>query len=123
MHITAKDMAAIEAGFRIRNGAWTKTAVEYVGLKYPLAAGWKERLLESGSMPNSPHDNGLSTEDWRFLRGETKDEPFNWKVTDEMEIKMRLDALDMFVSDLRKRADAAKAVLRTLRDQHSGEEW
>jgi len=123
MDITGDDLSLMETGFRIRNGAWTKTAVEYVGLKYPLTAGWKDRLVEEGSRPGSPHDNGLSVDDWRFLQGDTKDEPFNWRVTDEMEIKMRLDALDMFVSDLRKRADAAKAVIRTLRDQHAGEEW
>jgi len=123
MDITCDDLSLMETGFKIRNGAWTKTAVEYVGLKYPLAAGWKIRLVDEGSKPGSPHDNGLTIDDWRFLCGETKDEPFNWKVTDEMEIKMRLDALDMFVSDLRKRTDAAKAELRKLRDQHSGEEW
>ena len=123
MDITHEDMLRFEAEFHIRNGAWTKLAVEYVGLTYPLKAGWKTRLLEEGSKPGSPHDRGLSPDDWRFLQGETRDEPFNWKVTDEMEIKMRLDALEAFVSDLRRRADAAKDELRKLRDQHSGEEW
>lgn len=123
MDISQDDMVFIEEAFGIRNGAWTKRAVEYVGLSYPLAAGWKQRLVEEGSKPGSAHDLCLSVEDFLFLSGDTKDEPFKWNVTDEMEIKMRLDALDMFVSDLRKRADAAKAELRKLRDQHSGEEW
>jgi hypothetical protein len=123
MDISQEDMVSMEAALSIRNGAWTKRAVEYVGLSYPLEAGWKQRLIEEGSKPGSPHDRGLSVDEFLFLAGDTKDEPFNWKVTDEMEIKMRLDALDIFVSDLRKRADAAKAELRKLRDQHSGEEW
>jgi len=123
MDITHDDMLRMEAEFGIRNGGWTKLAVEYLGLSIPLQAGWKVRLIEEGSKPGSPHDNGLSVEDWRFLQGETKDEPFSWRVTDEMEIKMRLDALDAFVSDLRKRADAAKVEIRKLRDQHAGEEW
>jgi len=123
MDITHEDMLRIEAEFGIRNGGWTKLAVEYLGLSIPLQAGWKARLIEEGSKPGSPHDNGLSVDDWRFLEGDTKDEPFNWRVTDDMEIKMRLDALDAFVSDLRKRADAAKDVIRKLRGEKSMEEW
>lgn len=123
MQISLEDFSQIQEEFGIRNGAWTKVAINYFGLSYPLAAGWKERLLAAGSLIDSPHHHGLSVADWLFLNGDTPDDPLDRRVTQDDEIKMRLDALEIVVSDMRAKLDKIKSEIRAIKDLRSGEEW
>ena len=124
MQISHEDIFQIERDFGLRNGAWTKIAVEYVGLSFPLTAGCKARLVEEGSVEGSPHDDGMSVLDFRFLRGEDIEPNLpRLYIPPEMEVKQRIDAIDVYISTLRRLTDAAQKELRKLRELNSPDEW
>lgn len=116
------DLKDLEDAFSIRNGAWTRRAVEYVGLSFPLKAGWKVELLSEGSKKGSPHDNGLTPQDWLFLSGDTPEFSYRRYVAPDVEMKYRIDALESFASHIRMVADAVRLEARKMREEMRGED-
>lgn len=128
MQITQQDLHDVEDAFGIRrSGPWNKLAVTYVGLSFPLSAGWQMRLLRDGVSPDAPMAKGVSPDDWRWLSGQS-DAPddliaVSKKVDPHQYVLLRVDALEMVLNDLRRQAEDIKKEILGLRNMISKDEW
>ena len=126
--ITKEDLDNVEDAFGIpRRGPWNKLAVAYVGLRFPLSAGWRLRLLRDGVSPDAPLAKGIDPDDWRWLFGKS-DDPDDvtkvpWKVDPHQFVLMRVDSLEMILNELRRQAEAIKKEILELRNMISKDEW
>jgi hypothetical protein len=128
VRLTHEDISNIERAFCIPvNGPWNKLAVTYVGLSFPLVAGWKMRLLRDGVAPDSPVAQGIDPIDWRWMHAEydTDDDmnEISKKVSPEQYVLLRVDALEMVLNDVRTQCEDLKKQIRALRDMTSKDEW
>lgn len=126
--ITKEDLDNVEDAFGIpRRGPWNKLAVTYVGLRFPLSAGWRLRLLRDGVSPDAPVAKGIDPDDWRWLSGkaDTDDglKEVSRKVDPHQYVLLRVDALEMVLNDLRRQAEDIKKEIFELRNLISKDEW
>lgn len=128
MRLTHDDLDRIEDAFGIpRRGPWNKLAVGYVGLSFPLSAGWRLRLLRDGPSPDAPVAQGIDPHDWRWMSGHADDEEDLKKVSRMVDphqyVLLRVDALEMVLNDLRRNAETIKKEIAELRNMISKDEW
>lgn len=133
MHpLSQDDLHIIEDAFGIpRDGPWNKLAVTFVGLSFPLHAGWKLRLLRHGAAVDAPVAQGIDPHAWRWLHGDIDDNDegtgklkhLSKSVDPHQYVMMRIDWLEGVVTDLRAQADRMKQELRELRGMISKDEW
>lgn len=126
--LTQDDLDRIEDAFGIpRNGPWNRFAVSYVGLSFPLSAGWKVRLLRDGAPDNAPVATGVDPNHWRWVLGGSDDDEdlkeVSVKVDPKQYVLLRVDALEMVLNDLRTQAEGMKKEIRELRDMLSEDGW
>lgn len=118
-------MDEIEDAFGIpRGGPWNRLAVSYVGLCFPLSAGWKLRLADEGADPESPVAKGIDPGDWRWLSGHDEGHrrliPDAARRVDPAQYALiRVDALEAVLNDLMEQGKKMKMEIRALRDMLS----
>lgn len=132
MILAYEDLAEIEKDFEIKNGAWTREAVSYVGLSYPLQKGWKERLITVGTPKDAPIAKGVHPLEWRWTHGEdlffeddidTKKQEDLYNDNPALYVKGQLNILEDAVNDLRKEADNLKIKIKEMRDLVSEDDF
>ena len=74
MRLTYEKLNEIERHFGIKNGAWTREAVSYVGLSHPLKKGWKQDLIQNGTSEYAPIAIGMKPEDHMWVSGKDVDD-------------------------------------------------
>lgn len=133
MRLTSHGIQEIEKAFGIKNGAWTKEAVTYVGLSFPLTAGWKNRLLHEDLPDHAPIVKGISVIDHQWVIGldidrnemfKEKDAHESARAKDEhMYVMSQLGALESIANDLRQQADDFRDQVRKLRKSISEDDF
>lgn len=133
MRLTYHGIDEIAEAFGIKNGAWTKDAVSYLGLSYPLKAGWKHRLTTEDLPEYAPIVKGVTVADHLFLCGRdiNQNEMFEEKRAHEsarakdehLYVMSQLDALEATISDLRKQTEDVRDQVRKLRKSISEDDF
>ncbi len=132
MRITDNDLAKIGEFFGCKNHGWTREALAYVGLKPPLKAGWKGRLLSEGVSEESAFAFGVSMEDFLWIRGkdihpEDIEDKMKYdaamRVKPEAKIREQLDALEIACNDLRKSAEDLRNQVKKMRSEMSEDDF
>lgn len=132
MRLTYEKLNEIERHFGIKNGAWTREAVSYVGLSYPLKKGWKQDLIEKGTTEYAPIALGMKPEDYMWVSGKDVDEDDMIDTARQADlyndnpaayVKRQLNVLEDAVNDLRKQADAFREQIRALRNMVSEDDF
>ena len=133
MRLTEHGLKAIEEAFNIRNGAWTRDAVSYLGLSHPLKAGWKQRLINEDLPEHAPLVKGITVGDHLYLCGrdinqmelieEKKAHESARAKNEHLYVMSQLDALESVASDLRQQADALREQVRDLRKSISEDDF
>lgn len=134
IYVGPRDIEDIERHFRIRNGAWTKEAVAYVGLSFPLQKGWKERLLTEGVSGDSPFGRGISAiEFYKSMSGEISPDDARWldggEDYEEEEahevlkkkmpleyVKLQLNALEDIANGVKKECEQLREKIKEMRN-------
>lgn len=128
MRLTIDGLREIERVFGIpRDGPWNKLAVSYVGLSFPLSAGWKVRLVSEGAPDYSPVAAGVSPHDWLWLHGRRDDDEdlreVSRKVDPHQYVLLRVAALEIALDDIKSQVEGVRKEARELRDMISKDDW
>jgi hypothetical protein len=132
MRLTYANLYEIEKAFELKNGAWTREAVTYLGLSYPLKKGWKQFLVEQGTPPDAPIAQGIKIDDWRWTSGEDiffedDDDTYAQEALSKKDptayVKRQLNTLEDAINDLRKQADGLREKVKELRNLVSEDDF